>query len=473
MSRNKKGRLITDGSHYAIGHYFRNKEVILKEKRMINDGFASFFSSEYEIKVLEDVIRERDFDGVFIVDGSFPNPFLQYGMNYFAGEITELENDRIATLKAFERARIRQPAFDVAETFDELMRKVEDFPYEKIVVKGDKEIPSWGTLSGHKEKIIEVLRRNERLWGEEKYWVIQEFKEGWEISCEIYVIDGVVRGALTNFTCETKFFGGLRTGGETNLVFPKFENEFLHRLEEETMKLMDVIKVRNTLYDINYIVDGAGRTYALEITPRIGYPGTITFAHILYNNGFYYDEVIANKGEIEKELVGLGFTIKLSLPPYPFLSYKDVRDLEKFFEDEVEKGDESKKRKLKEYLKTLKNLPNFKGVVIPLDKVEEVILKNEKREGEIMIVWDGIDLGGRIEEEGGNEEKERKREEGTVLDAELGLLNVYSLDPAIAINTAYKIASELKEYIPALQYAPPTEWLSYIIFQVINMEKVV
>jgi len=415
--------LITKGAHYAILHYFRRKKCIVPTGAQ----FISFLPPDTE------VIEKRDFnihqiqmqnkDEVFILDASEDYEFLRglksRGFKTFNGELCELEADRVATMQVFEKAKIPVPRWEYAETYEELIRKVENFRGEKIVVKGDKKVPSWGTLSGIRDRILETLQKNEEIWGEEKNWIIQEFVEGYEISCEVYVWRGIPYVPLTNFTIETKTLYpgnlGVRTGGETNLIIPWYDTDFQRNLLETTLRLLNVVPVQNTIYDINYIVRG-DRKYALEITPRIGYPGTITFAHILYNNDMYYNDVIEELFK-ERDINGFAFGIKLSVPPYPFLDYNEVSKLK-------EKEDE----KLKEITE---KIPFLKGIQVLDEGVGE-----ERRE--IKVAWDGIYFS--------------EQNFGKIGSCELGILNAFSIDPVKAIEMAYKEAEEYKSCIPLLQY---------------------
>jgi hypothetical protein len=414
--------LITKGAHYTILHYFRRKKCIVPTSAQ----FISFLPPDTEVIEKRDLNIHQLKNEVFILDASEDYEFLRSlkarGFKTFNGELCELEDDRVATMQVFERAKIPVPRWEYAETFEELIRKVENFRGEKIVVKGDKKIPSWGTLSGTRDKILETLQRNEELWGEEKNWIIQEFVEGYEISCEVYVSRGVPYVPLTNFTIETKnlYAGnlGVRTGGETNLIIPWFGTHFQQKLFETTLQLMSVVPVQNTIYDINYICKGE-RMYALEITPRIGYPGTITFAHILYNNDLYYDDVIEGLfSEIHCDINGFGFGIKLSLPPYPFLDYSVISKLKDKEQDKELKGE-------------IEKIPFLKGI-----KVLEEGVGEESRE--VKVAWDGIYFS--------------EQNFGKIGSAELGVLNAFSIDPAEAIAMAYREAEEYKSCIPLLQY---------------------
>jgi hypothetical protein len=414
--------LITKGAHYAILHYFRRRKCIVPT----GATFTSFFPPDTEVIEKKDLNIHQLKDEVFILDSSEDYEFLRglkaRGFKTFNGELCELEDDRVATMQVFERAKIPVPRWEYAETYEELIRKVENFRGEKIVVKGDKKIPSWGTLSGERDRILETLQRNEEIWGEEKNWIIQEFVEGYEISCEVYISRGMPCVELTNFTIETKnlYAGnlGVRTGGETNLVIPWFGTGFQQKLLETNLRLMSVVPVQNTIYDINYIIRGE-RMYALEITPRIGYPGTITFAHILYNNNLYYDDVIEGLFRDEKfEVNGFGFGIKLTLPPYPFLEYNEIAKLKEKMENNKE---------LKEMIETI---PFLKGIKILEEGLEE--------EREIKVAWDGVYFS--------------EQNFGKIGSTELGILNAFSIDPAKAIEIAYQEAENYKSCIPLLQY---------------------
>ncbi len=420
--------------HYAILHYFKDeKNVILKDKSLWKflPADTKFFSQDV-----------RDINGIYVEDAGGENPFLQMGFKTFNGKLRQLEDDRIATMLVFEKAGIPVPAWDYAETYDELLRKVENIKWEKIVVKGEKRLPSWGTLSGEKEKVLQALRKVKEF-EDKKHFIIQEFVEGNEISCEVYFGRNFIP-ALTNFTIEKKTLleGGVRTGGESNLIFTYLDFPILRRIVETTLKLADVVDTTYSLYDINYIVQSEGRMYALEITPRIGYPGTITFAHIVYRD-LGYDELIREvvNNNIELQIGGgFGFGIKLSLPPYPFLDFNDIRNLRRFFREE-EKGGGGDQR-----IKKLNDIVNQ----IPL--LDKIVLNIEEYVGDredIKIAWDGVYLGAENPE---SESEETKYEIGEVLGVELGIINSFSLDPEKAIDEAYKVAKKIRNEVHFLQY---------------------
>jgi hypothetical protein len=203
------------------------------------------------------------------------------------------------------------------------------------------------------------------------------------------------------------------------LIIPWYGTAFQEKLLETTLRLMSVVPVQNTIYDINYICKGE-RLYALEITPRIGYPGTITFAHILYNNDLYYDDVIEGLFDgKECDVNGFGFGIKLTLPPYPFLEYSTVSKLK----DKLEQDKELKDK--------IDAIPFLKGI-----KVLEEGVGEERRD--VKVAWDGIYFS--------------EQNFGKIGSCESGILNAFSIDPAEAIEMAYREAEEYKSCIPLLQY---------------------
>jgi len=426
--RVKRTYLLSSGEHYAILHYFKDKRVVELDR-----GHRRFLQAE-EVLTWDELERRRDRDALYVLDSDRYSEKIvalkEKGYRTYGGELTNLERDRIACMEVFEKAGIDVPDWEYAETYDELIEKLERIRFEKVVVKGDTKVPKWGTLSGTRDKVMKVLEDNRELWENSKDWIIQEFVEGYEISCEVYFKDGVWEESLTNWTLETKTLlsGGVRTGGESNLIIPYgMINEKLGKVMEETLKLASVVNVRDALYDINFIVRG-NRAYALEITPRIGYPGTITFAHLLMHNGFHYDEALKSDMRGEK-IVGFGFGVKLTLPPYPFLDYQD---LDKLFES-IEKGKEEKEKK-KELLEILKSIPYLKGVKIDVEEIDDMLGERSR------VAWDGVWLSteGRL---------------GEISSDELGVLNTFDLDFSEAINTAYnKEIKMLQEYIPLLQF---------------------
>ncbi len=329
------------------------------------------------------------------------------------GEISYLEHDRASFLDICREVGVRVGAFEVVETFEELERAVERFRSEKVVIKGE-----FSTILADKDEALFLLRENEeeiRKGLESEYAIVQEFIEGYEISCEVWVRNGVPVFPLTNFTIETKRFLagdlGKMTGGETNLVFFIPDGRFYKELEEETLKFLShrAFSGYTGEYDINYIIDENGRSCALEITPRIGYPGTITLGHILYSNGVYFDEMLqelVRGGDCEYGREGFGFGVKVSIPPYPFV------------EENREKEDKNNNRR---------NLGYFRLELGDEVKIGEAFIK---------FAWDGCI---RMSDEGGV-----KGGRWRILSHNLGVVNSWAFTPELAIESCYRFLEDIQ-----------------------------
>jgi len=267
-----------------------------------------------------------------------------------------LEMDRLTAKLFFDRMRIPTAEWEVVEiggregAITKLVQKLKNYGSKDVVLKVANNL--FPTTICYGDEMAEIVEENADIIEKAPYVIIELKKEGREISCERY-LTGVARlynSSLTNFTIEAKYFlsgdYGIQTGGEFNLVFPSSEIEnfalwtksptktvrVLEKIKEELEKTVMLLDVE--ILDINFIVDVENEKYwALECTPRIGYPGTITFAHLLWNNGICWDEAVSSPDDFIVR--GFAFGVRVSVPPYPYERKKKKEEEEK--EDEKSK----------------------------------------------------------------------------------------------------------------------------------------
>ena len=372
--------------YIAIVHYFAEKRVLAGVKDKIARALARSFNWEIEFfsktgkkvekkgekvqelgeKAMSDVLPKTrkgeseirthtfSYQNIYIWDGTNGEDLAEMlrskGYTVWGGGLKAgmLEKDRINAKRVFEKLGIPTPAYEVAEDVDELIRVLRGVGDREVVLKSNYNLVP--TYIGTGEELLDIVEENSEVFVKGKGFVVEEKKVGKEISCERYLrvrdtfgetecIEGMI-----NFTIEAKKFlagdYGIQTGAEFNLVFPLTEVENFALYTKNPQKVRRVLyKIAEYLYrteqlsdveilDINFIVDFENeRVWALEFTPRIGYPGSITFAHLLHNNSTSWDSAIV-EGKVGK-LKGYSFGVRVSVPPYPYKRKQEDKDEDK------------------------------------------------------------------------------------------------------------------------------------------------
>jgi len=243
-----------------------------------------------------------------------------------------LEYDRLFAKQIFQKFNIPTPNFEVAFDINEAIQILKKIPFDKAVLKVSSKASSISTSIAPPEELVSLLEENQELFQNAKNFIIEEFIEGKEISCEKYTYEG--KSGFFNFTIEAKKFLagnlGVNTGCQFNLVFPdtliekiasltKNKKEFqkvLHLIKEQLEKISDI---EAEILDINFIIDKDFNIYALEFTPRIGYLGTLSYAKILKDEKFFWDYIPDYlEANFNPKLSLLAFGILLTIPPYPY-----------------------------------------------------------------------------------------------------------------------------------------------------------
>jgi phosphoribosylamine-glycine ligase len=263
-----------------------------------------------------------------------------------------LEYDRIVAKQYFEKLNIPTPAFEVALSVDEAIKILNKISFKKAVLKPSANISAITTLIAPPKELASFLEENRTTFEKAKNFIIEEFKEGVEISCERYKWGNNI--GFFNFTIEAKKFLagnlGVNTGSEFNIVFgydliEKFASytknkrktiEILENIYEELAKTQDL---DCEILDINFIIDPLKQEYyALEFTPRIGYLGTLTWAKILKDENIYWDFIPDYLEEnFTPPTSKFGFGVRITIPPYPYtnpnINSQDVKvEIESFEE---------------------------------------------------------------------------------------------------------------------------------------------
>jgi phosphoribosylamine-glycine ligase len=305
-----------------------------------------------------DELPEHEFspENLYFWDGNIRNEInlklRLKGFKLFGGHplCQMLEYDRIVAKQYFEKLNIPTPPFEVAFSVDEAITILNKISFEKAVLKPSADISSITTLIAPPKELASFLEENRTTFEKAKNFIIEEFKEGIEISCERYKWGNNI--GFFNFTIEAKKFLagnlGVNTGSEFNIVFgydliEKFASytknkkrtiEILENLCEELAKTQDL---DCEILDINFIIDPLKQEYyALEFTPRIGYLGTLTWAKILKDEKIYWDFIPDYLEEnFSPPTSKFGFAVRITIPPYPYpnpnINPKDIKiEIENF-----------------------------------------------------------------------------------------------------------------------------------------------
>lgn len=288
-----------------------------------------------------DELPEHEFstENLYFWDGNIRNDInlklRLKGFKLFGGHpLCEiLEFDRAVAKQYFEKLNIPTPAYEVALSVNEAIKILNKISFEKAVLKPSADISSITTLIAPPKELASFLEENRTTFEKAKNFIIEEFKEGIEISCERYKWQNNI--GFFNFTIEAKKFLagnlGVNTGSEFNIVFgyntiEKFASytknkrrtiEILENICEELAKTQDL---DCEILDINFIVNPETQEYyALEFTPRIGYLGTLTWAKILKDENIYWDFIPDYLEEnFTPPTSKFGFAVRITIPPYPY-----------------------------------------------------------------------------------------------------------------------------------------------------------
>jgi phosphoribosylamine-glycine ligase len=185
------------------------------------------------------------------------------------------------------------------------------------------------------QDLIEMLDYFEGRWKGKVDFLLQEKVIGYEISTELWFVDGHPIMETLNSTWETKRFMtdelGQQTGCSSSIV--KFWNGKEPLIYKETIKkMLSALKIDkyNGPLDVNTMVTDKKDVYFLEFTPRIGYSAIYAFLEGLdIKVGEFFKSLCeGKKPKINPTSDWLG-SIRISIPPYPF-EPKDFNVTNKF-----------------------------------------------------------------------------------------------------------------------------------------------
>ncbi|MCX7734612.1 MAG: ATP-grasp domain-containing protein [bacterium] len=268
--------IITTGDHIAILPFLKDDEILLRNTEeepsqiiqrieMINQIFGKNFKviNDFNfIKTKKIIALESDNTDILLKAKAL-------GIQTFSGnELEYYEHHREMFFLQLEKNNITTPHTEIALNKTEALHLLNFIKSQKVVIKAKK------------TKILprEIARKYIQEEINEFPVILQEFIEGYEISCEIYF--NKTNTITHNFTIETKYTEeenlGRIIGCASNIILPPLKQ--LQKIYEKTCEIIFSLNEHtHGIADVNFIIKD-DKLYPLEITPRVGYLGTISFA---------------------------------------------------------------------------------------------------------------------------------------------------------------------------------------------------
>jgi len=240
----------------------------------------------------------------------------------------KLELDRKFAMKAMESFGIKAPLTYAFDNFDDAV----DFiaTQKKLLVFKPSENLSCAYTFVPKtlDELASFILNLKIEHGVNGPCVLQEFIDGTEVSTEVWYAQGkVVPNPIATFETKKLMYDdvGPSTGCQTSVVFayPKKEPRIVQQSLKKIHRFVEHIKYTGPL-DINGIVKN-GKFYGLEFTPRFGYSAIYAFLRILDEPLGEFLVRIANGDNAPMKMKeGFGYSLRVSIPPYPFKSENKV-----------------------------------------------------------------------------------------------------------------------------------------------------
>jgi phosphoribosylamine-glycine ligase len=157
---------------------------------------------------------------------------------------------------------------------------------------------------------------------EDQKYILQEFKEGKELSTEVWFSRGIPIGPCIH-DVETKRFMnddlGCNTGCQSSIEWyvPGLHSKAIHEGIGKAFDYMFRVKYTGSL-DLNSIIDKSGNLWGIEWTARMGYSAEYALFELLKERltGFFKRVAVGTMQDILFE-DKYGFALRVSIPPYP------------------------------------------------------------------------------------------------------------------------------------------------------------
>ncbi len=316
---------------YTVRFYVQSKS-----DRTLYDGF---------LEKVDDWEPHKDWADLLIIDdvgfGPLADRLRKEGKAVLGGSgyTDRLELDRDFGSQEMKAAGLTIPDSWEFDSFDEAIKFVEKTPARYVVkpsgkAQNDKVLSFVGREEDGKD-VVAILERYKKGWGSKvKTLQVQKFVSGVEVAVGGY-FNGVdfIQPICVNFEHKKLFPGeiGPATGEMGTAMFWAGPS----RLYQETIgKMKDRLAQAGFTgyFDINCIANARG-IYALEMTPRFGYPTvSIQMEGVTSSWGEFLYAVGSKKPFTLKTQKGFQVGVVIALPPWPF---SDLDTFRKFSEDAV------------------------------------------------------------------------------------------------------------------------------------------
>ena len=250
-----------------------------------------------------------------------------------------LELDRDFGAQEMRAAGLTIPDSWEFDSFDEAMRFVEKTPARYVVkpsgkAQNDKVLSFVGREEDGKD-VVAILGRYKKGWGSKvKHLQVQKFVSGVEVAVGGY-FNGqeFVLPVCINFEHKRLFAGEIGPStGEMGTAMMWTGPNRLYRETIERMKPRLAESGYSGYFDINCIANARG-IYALEMTPRFGYPTvSIQMEGVTSPWSEFLYALAQKKPYALKTQKGFQVGVVIALPPWPF---SDLDTFRKFSEDAV------------------------------------------------------------------------------------------------------------------------------------------
>jgi phosphoribosylamine-glycine ligase len=245
----------------------------------------------------------------------------------------KLEKEREYGFAIAEEAGIWLPPYEEFGSFTEALKFAHELEDEGSYFKSDRYVAADATHgASNGPEMVQYLEGLIEQYGGHGRCILQKKLEGVAYSTARWWNGMSWCGPYFGEYENKKFMNdnvGSATGCSFNAVW----------VYDETPKIAEMLQFENLaaifrrekappgIYDINALVTDEGDAYFLEWTPRLGYDSETT-AFRLYGNLGKHLYGVAAAGEMPEYSNALAYSIRLSVPPYPWEGarheYKDV-----------------------------------------------------------------------------------------------------------------------------------------------------
>ena len=235
----------------------------------------------------------------------------------------KLEDDRVFGFKIAADAGCALPPYEEFASFTDALARARELGDLAMYFKSDRYLDSDATHGADSgPEMAEYLEEIIERYGGHGACILQQKIDGVPLSTARWW-NGMDWVGPYQATYEDKKFMndgvGPSTGCSFNVVwFYEGEPEIVRQLHwPDLTQPFRAHRAPPGLYDINAIVAPDGKAYFLEWTPRLGYDSEPTSALLLPDLGRHL-HAVATGHDPEEPSDDLAYTVRLSVPPYPW-----------------------------------------------------------------------------------------------------------------------------------------------------------